>query len=73
MGAGQGRAKQAAGAGSGDAAASDAAPVPGSPVAALAGAGMPRKAQGMGWVLWDGVLPLKVRGAELPPAHAGRG
>lgn len=47
---GKGWDEQAAGAGGSDAAASDAAPVSGRRVAALARAGMRRKAQGMGWV-----------------------
>lgn len=48
---GQGRDEQAAGAGSGDAAASDAAPVSGRRVAALARAGMRRKTQRMGFFI----------------------
>lgn len=65
---GQGRDEQAAGAWSSDAAASDAAPVSGRRVAALARAGMRRKAQEKGVF-----FPHKVRKAELPPAHVGWG
>lgn len=64
----QGRDKLAAGAGSADAAASDAAPVSGRRVAALARARIHHKAQGMGFF-----FPHKVWKTKLPSAPVGRG